>query len=507
MLRKSLFALLAITSAATLTVIALAQTSNQLTVALANDPKSLFLPRAADRSASNAAWSLYNGLVWTNEDGDIVPALATKWDVSGDGKTYTFTLRQGVTFHNGEVFDSESVVATWETGSDKSNDYADNYKRVKEVKALDKYTVRMTLEAPDALFLSTLAGSWAMVPAKYIKQVGLDKFAAAPVGTGPFKFESRSAGDRIVMSANPKYWEKGLPKVGKLTFRVIPDQTTRLAAVQTGEIDIANRLNADLVKPLEGNAKVKVVSYPNDRVYYVAFKNVGAGKGTPLENAQVRQALNYAINRPGIVKSIFSGQANLVSGFLVPGNLGYDPSMKPFAYDPEKAKQLLKAAGFEKGFGISMGCPTDAYTNINEVCLSVQRDLDKVGIDVSLEFKTSNSYWSKAAYEAVGAMYVDSWSSTVGEALPRLTGSLIPGAFYNTWNDPELVKQINQIQITVDRKARGEQYKKLQKYMFENPPFVYLYQPVIFEAVNAKLAGYSPRSAEEYFLKSVSVSK
>ena len=146
MLRKSLLALLAITSATTLTVITLAQSSSQLTVALANDPKSLFLPRAADRSASNAAWSLYNGLVWTNEDGDIVPALATKWDVSSDGKTYTFTLRQGVTFHNGEVFDSESVVATWETGLDKSNDYADTYKRVKEVKALDKYTVRMMLE-------------------------------------------------------------------------------------------------------------------------------------------------------------------------------------------------------------------------------------------------------------------------------------------------------------------------------------------------------------------------
>ncbi|MCS7069115.1 MAG: ABC transporter substrate-binding protein [Meiothermus sp.] len=484
---------------------ALAQSpSGQLTVALANDPKSLFMPRAADRTASNVAVQIYNTLVAVNDQGQIVPELATRWSISPDGKEYTFTLRSGVRFHNGEEFNAQSVVATWESGQDKSNDYAGNYSLVKEVRVQNPTTVTLVLDKPNALFLNILANFWALVPPAYIKQVGLDGFAARPVGTGPFRFVSRSA-DRIVLEANPSYWERGLPKVQRVVFRVIPDATTRVAAVRTGEIDIANRLTPDLVAQLQGNNRVRVVSYPNDRVYYLAFKNVEAGKGTPLENRQVRQALNLAINRPGIVKAIFNNQARLVAGFVLPGNLGYDEGLKPYPYDPEQAKKLLAAAGFEKGFSISMGCPTDAYVNINEVCLSIQRDLAKVGVDVSLEFKTSTAYWSKPRYGAVGAMYVDSWSSTVGEALPRLQGALTPGAYYNTWEDEELAKLIEQIGATTDRAARAALYRQLQKRMYDDPPFVYLYQPVIFEAVSARVQDYRPRSAEEYFLKSVSV--
>ncbi len=481
------------------------QRPNELRVALANDPKSLFMPRTADRTAGNAASGLYNSLVWINDEGDVVPALASKWTVSPDGKDYTFTLRRGVKFHNGETFDAQSVMATWETGKDKSNDYADAYAVVKSVTAVNAYQVKLSLAEPDALFMSTVANFWAAVPPKYIKTVGLDKFAASPVGTGPFKFVQRSSGDRIELEANKDYWEKGLPKLDRVTFRIIPDPTTRLAAVKAGDIDIANRLTPDLVSQLQGASNVKVINYANDRVYYVAFKNIGNGKGTPLEDKRVRQALNFAVNRPGMVKSIFNGQANLISGFLVAGNLGFDKNLPAYAYDPERAKKLLADAGYAKGFSISMGCPTDAYVNINEVCLSVQRDLEKVGVDVSLEFKTSNAYWSKANYGAVGPMFVDSWSSTVGEALPRLTGALIPSNFYGAWDDQDLVKQINAIRTTIDRKARAKLYSNLQKTMYDDPPFIYLYQPVIFEATSSRVQDYQPRSAEEYFLKNVSL--
>ncbi len=505
-MNKKVLASLTLTALVGISLAALAQTrTGELRIALANDPKSLFMPRTADRTAGNASSPLYNSLVWVDDDGEVAPALATKWDVSQDGKEYTFTLRQGVKFHNGEDFDAQSVVATWETGKDKSNDYADTYSVVKDVKVMDKYTVKLVLAEPDALFLTNVAGFWAAVPPKYIKEVGLDKFAQSPVGTGPFKFVRRTSGDRIEYEANPNYWEKGLPKVQKLTFRIIPDPTTRVAAIKTGEIDIANRLTPDLIAPLKGVNSVNVINYPNDRVYYVAFKNMGNGKGSPLEDKRVRQALNLAVNRPGIVKAIFNGQANLVSGFLVQGNLGFDKSVQPYPYDPERAKKLLADAGFLKGFSISMGCPTDAYVNINEVCLSVQRDLDKIGVDVNLEFRTSNAFWSKPNYGAVGPMYVDSWSSTVGEALPRLLGALIPENFYAGWSDPDLVKQINAIRTTVDRKARAAMYAKLQKAMYDDPPFIYLYQPVIFEAVSSRVVDYKPRAAEEYFLKAVSL--
>jgi peptide/nickel transport system substrate-binding protein len=143
--------------------------------------------------------------------------------------------------------------------------------------------------------------------------------------------------------------------------------------------------------------------------------------------------------------------------------------------------------------------------NINEVCLAIQRDLARVGVEVSLEFKTSNTYWRQERYGAVGPMYVDSWSSTVGEALPRLLGALTPGAFYNTWEDETLSRLIAQAAITTDRNARASLYRQIQRRMFDDPPFVYLYQPVIFEAVNVRVQNYRPRAADEYYLKNVSI--
>ncbi len=480
--------------------------SGELVIALPNDPTSLFPPRAADVTASNAARSLFNSLVRLSATNEIVPDLAESWEISDDGMQYTFKLRQGVTFHNGEVFDADSVAATVQYSSDPSNDYAQDYAKVTDVSILDPYTVILRTAKPDPVFLTQMATNWAMFPPKYLSEVGIEGFEAAPVGTGPFRFVERVAGDRIVMEANPDYWEAGLPKVAKLTFRIIPDSTTRIAAIQTGEVDIVSRLSADLTVLLEGNSAVQVISYPNDRVYYAAFKNIGNGAGTPLEDVRVRRALNLATNRQGIIDAIFGGKASLVSGFVMSTNLGFDASIQPFPYDPEAAKALLAEAGYADGFAISMGCPTDAYLNINEVCLSIQRDFEAVGVDLTVEFKTSNSFWSQEAYGAVGPIFVDSWSTSLGEAIDRLEGALIPGNYYTAWEDPELAALIETISSTVDRDARAALYGDLQRKMMDDPPFIYLYQPFAFEAVSSRVTGYAPLPDESYSLTNVAVS-
>ncbi len=478
----------------------------RLVVSLSSDPTSLFLPRAADRTATNAALPLYDSLVWINDDLEIEPALAESWEVSQDGTEYVFELRRDVNFHNGEPFTAESVVTTWQTGSDPTNDYANFYDAADLVEAIDDYTVRITTPEPNATFLTTVAISWGMVPPAYMAEVGIDGFARAPVGTGPFRFVSRSAGDRILMEANPDYWRSGYPLVAELEFRVIPDASTRLAAVRTGEIHIANRLTPDQAMALDNVSGVDVVSYLNDRAYYVGFKNVGAGAGTPLEDARVRQALNYGTDRFGIISAIFAGQAEPLPGFVIEGNLGYDPDMmQPFPYDTERAMELLAEAGYPDGFEISMGCPADGYVNINEVCLALQRTLDRIGVEVNVEFRTTNSFWSQPQYGAVGAMFVDSWSSTIGEALPRLDGALVPGNYYTAWEDQRFADLVAEISTTVDRDERAALYQQMHQLMREDPPFIYLYQPMIFEAISDRVSGYNPRAAEEYFLFQVAL--
>ncbi len=479
---------------------------DRLVVSLSSDPTSLFLPRASDRTAHNASLPLYDSLIWINDDLELEPALAESWEISEDGTEYVFHLRRGVTFHNGEPFTAASVVATWETGSDASNDYANFFTAASLVEAIDDYTVRFTTPEPNATFLTTLAFSWGMVPPAYIAEVGLDGFAQAPVGTGAFRFVSRTAGDRILMEANPDYWRAGYPRVAELEFRVIPDASTRMAAVQTGEIHIANRLSPDQAMALERAPGVEVVSYLNDRAYYVGFKNVGAGAGTPLEDPRVRQALNYGSDRFGIINAIFSGQAEPIPGFIIEGNLGYDAAtMTPFPYDPERARELLTEAGYPDGFEISMGCPADGYVNINEVCLALQRTLGDIGVEVNVEFRTTNSFWSQPQYGAVGAMFVDSWSSAIGEALPRLEGALVPGNYYTAWEDERFAALVEEITLTVDRDARAALYREMHELMRDDPPFIYLYQPTIFEAVNERVQDYAPRAAEEYYLFQVSL--
>lgn len=480
--------------------------SGTLVVALPNDPTSLFPPRGADITAGNAAAPLFNSLVRLNDANELEPDLATSWVIDEDGVTYTFTLREGVTFHNGEPFNADSVIASWQASADPSNDYAQVYAKVVSVEALDEMTVRMVTANPDPVFMTELATGWAMFPPQYLAEVGIEGFEAAPVGTGPFRFVERVPGDRIVMEANPDYWEPGLPLVEGLIFRIIPDATTRLAAIQTGEVDIVNRLSGDLATILEMNPDVRVITYPNDRVYYAAFKNVGNGVGTPIENVLVRRAMNMAVNRQGIIDAIFGGNATLVSGFVMSTNLGFDPSVEPFPYDPDMARQLLAEAGFPEGFSISMGCPVDAYLSINEVCLAIQRDLGRVGIDVSLEFKTSNSFWSQPQYGAVGPIFVDSWSTNLGEAINRLQGALIPGNYYTAWEDPVLTDLIQRIETTVDREARADLYRELQRVMQDDPPFIYLYQLFLFEAVRANVQGYNPQPNEGFDLTRVSKS-
>ena len=502
LLTPLLFALLSVVS------VVWAQPSGELVIALPNDPTGIYIANASDVTAISATRPLYDGLVRYGADGSIQPGLAESWEISEDGLTYTFNLRQGVRFHNGEVFDAHAVSTIWEYGMTPTNEWLSYYDSVgsaDDIVVIDDHTVAITTQERDAFFLSEVANGWFAIPPAYLAEVGLEALEAAPVGTGPFMLESWAPGDRIVMRAFPDYWNPGQPKVERLTFRIIPDATTRMAAIQTGEVDIVTRLNTDDVTLLEYNPEVNIVSYPNDRVYYVAFKNIGNGAGTPLEDKLVRQAMNYAVDRPGIVAALFSGHGQVVSGFTIPSNLGYDPSIEPYPYEPGRARELLAEAGFADGFAIGMGCPVDAYTNINEVCLSVQRDLGAIGIEVDLQFKTTNAYWSEAHYATTGPMYVDSWSSPNGESFWRLEGSLTPGYYYSTWTDPNIVEYLGQIATAVDRDDRAALYAGLSRYMFDDPPYIYLYVLNLFEATTKRVTGYQPLPNETYYLNEVGV--
>jgi len=472
--------------------------------AISTFPNALDHPQAAERQASTTDWQMYDSLVWTGVGGTIVPQLAESWEASDDGLEYTFYLREDVVFHNDEPFNADAVVFNWERVVASDFEYAYHWQTAIAVEAVDEYTVKATLEEPNALFLSTVADNWAMIPPGYFEEVGQDGFNEHPMGTGPFKFVEWEKGDHITMEANLDYW-RGAPKIETVIFRPIPESATRVAAIQTGEVDIVTRLSAEEAQSLMGVENVKIIKYPVARIYYIAFNNLTTGLDQPTMDAKVRQAMNYAVDVDTIIDALFDGFAEPASGYVASGELGYG-AVQPFGYDPTKALDLLTEAGYPNGFAIDMACPAGAYTHFEEVCEAIVGYLSDVGIDVTLEIMESGQYWDMEANKELPPLFGDSWSATGGEAFRRLTGAL--GGFdasYSAWSDPEIDRLLAEIQATPDQDARAALYGELQEYMQEDPPFIYLYQPVAFEAINTKVQGYSPFPAETYDLFDVFV--
>ncbi|MDX1449432.1 MAG: ABC transporter substrate-binding protein [Acidimicrobiia bacterium] len=485
-----------------------ASTGGELIVALSTEPNSIYLPNAAERNATNVSVQMFEGPVWIDDDNEIQPALATDWEISEDGLTYTFTLRENVVFHNGDVMDADDWVASHAAAIDEANVYAYLYQTATSVTAVDPMTVEITVAAPDALFLRTLA-EWAILPASQYEAEGLAGIEANPIGTGPFAFVSWDRGDRIVLEAHTEYWDEGKPKVDRVIFRPIPDSSTRLAAVQTGEVHIAQRFNSEEAATLENAPGVNVVTYPVDRVYYIAFNNMTTGVGLPTEDPQVRVAMNHAVDRQAIVDSLFDGQAALATNLISTSSLGHDTSIEPYEYNPELAMQMLADAGYPDGFEIGFACPTGAYANFEEVCQAVAGYLEAVGITLEggeIQFMESGQYWDLEAQKQLPPLFGDSWSSTISESIERLQGALGGAdADYSSWSDPVILDLLARIPTTLDDDERAALYTELHRYTYENPPFIYLYEPFAFEGVNEAVQNYKPRAAENYFLKDVSL--
>ncbi len=474
-----------------------------LIVTVSTFPNSLYVPNAAERNAINVSWQIQVGLTWQNDEGEIVPMLAESWEPNDDGTEWIFHLREGVTFHNGEPFKAQDVVTTWEAGKDPVNAYAYQYEEIENVEVIDDLTVKVILPDPDPLFLLKMGSDFGMIPTDYFNEVGTEGIEEHVIGAGPFMLSEWVKGDKIILEAFPDYWKENTPKVARVIYRPIPESATRIAAAQTGEVHIANRFTSEEAAKLLGDPNVNIVSYPISRIYYIAFNNLSTGIGQPTEDPKVRLAMNYAVDRQAIVDALFEGHATLADGWIGPDELGHDDSLGPYPYDPELAKEMLAEAGYPDGFEIGMACPVGAYPNFEQVCEAIGGYFSEVGIEMEggeIQFMESGQYWDLEAAKELPPLFGDAWSVTESEALVRLQGGLQADASYAAWAEPTIDDLLARIATTIDDGERAALYTELHNYMYENPPFIYLYLPKTFEAVNSRVQNYKPRFAEHYFL-------
>ena len=421
----------------------------------------------------------------------IRPGLAESWEISEDGLTYTFNLRQGVKFHDGEEFNADAVV-TWYNSIDEGApgsqydavrmvymaDFITSW--IDKVEAADEYTVRMTLPSPYAPLLANLAIPIAGIPSPAAVAKGLDYVMVNPSGTGAFKLASPDDWTRdsqLVLQANPDYWG-GAPKVEQFIVRVIPESSTRLQSLEAGEIDVAWALVPEDVEKTRDNPDLVVVEDAGLNTNYVEM-NVTL---EPFTSKEVRQALNYAVNKQELSDGLYNGNMVTAGGVLPPVDWAYNPDLKSYPYDPDKARELLATAGYDEGnpltFTFMAYTIPRGYNPVGDrLATAIQEYWSEVGVQADIQTEE----WTQYRDDRRAGKFqcnLSGWQGDNGDP-DNFLFSLLAGASKGAGNssfyeNPKVDDLLSQAQKVSDQEERKTLYHQAEQLIVDDAPWVFL---------------------------------
>ncbi|MFJ5792406.1 ABC transporter substrate-binding protein [Lysinibacillus sp. NPDC093197] len=444
--------------------------------------------------------NLYETLInFGDEDVTLHPGLAKSWEASDDGLTYTFQLEEGVKFHDGSDFNAEAVVKNferWKAGADKFPYFMSQFTMggeqvIEAITAEGDYTVVFKLKQPQAPFLKNLAMSPFAIASPTAFEANDDALIDNPVGTGPFKFVKWTRNDSITIEKNPDYRIAGFPKLDKVIFRSIPDNSARLNALNNGEVDVVDGLSPSDKGSIETNGDLQLIERPSMNVGYLGLTVTRP----PFDNVKVRQAVNYAIDKQALVDAFYEGLAQPAKNPMPPVIAGYNDDITGYAYDPEKAKALLKEAGYDgKEIELwAMPVPRPYMPDGQKIAEAIQKNLADVGIPskiVSFEWAT---YLEKAQNGEADAFLLG-WTGDNGDAdnflYTLLDADNIGSNNYTFYDNQELHKLFVAAQTEVNEDKRIELYKQAQTIISEDAPWVPLAHSIPILAASTKVTNY-----------------
>ena len=454
---------------------------NDFVIALQADATHLD-PHVSGNGVSNTITnSMYETLVWFDENLELKPLLAKSWTVSDDGLDYTFVLNEGIKFHDGEPFNAESIVANYERAkSDSSLRLASQTAMWDSVTVDSEYQVTIHLKEPNNTFLNKLAQVRIVSP-KAIKELGKDGLAKQSAGTGPFILSERVDGGYTKMVRNENYWQDG-PKVDTLTWRVVPEDGARVAMLQTGEADIISPLPAIQVDKLKDDASLDVLNLGGLTYRYATLnKNYTLADGRkPLDDVRVRQAMNYAFDSEAYTQVVFQGYASVPTS-LFASSVPYYAEQTPYTADVEKAKSLMSEAGYSDGFPINIW--VDNTTIEMQGAEFLKQQLAQINIDVNvvpMESTTIADMTSAPEDKTEVQMWYVNWSSgdysADGSMRNILHGDKYPPSGYNTafYNNAEFNKCLDDALKTTDTDEITKLYAQAQSMAWEECPWIFL---------------------------------
>lgn len=449
------------------------------------------------------------------QDTTINPGLAKEWEVSEDGLIYTFQLQEGVKFHDGTDFNADAVIKNinrWKGGKEEDFYYfnsmfkAEGEDIIKDVTAEGDYTVVFTLSRPQAPFLKNLAMSPFGIGSPTAFEAAGDKFGDNPVGTGPFKFTDWKRNDSITIEKFEDYWQEGFPKLDKVIFRSIPDNSARLNELMAGNIDLADGVNPSDGKTVEGDSALQLIERPSMNIGYLGLTNTRA----PFDNKLVRQAVNYAIDKQAIVDAFFEGRAEVAANPMPSSISGYNDAISPYPYDPEKAKSLLAEAGYDgKEIELwAMPVPRPYMPDGAKVAEVIQKNLEDVGIPSKIVTFEWATYLEKAKNGEADAFMLG-WTGDNGDAdnfiYTLLDKDNIGSNNYAYYTNEEVHELLIQAQSETDENVRNELYKKAQEIIHDDAPWVPLAHSTPLLAAKAGVNGFLPHPTGSDKLHNVSI--
>lgn len=454
--------------------------SNSITVGIAQDlDDSLDPHRIVKAGTREILFNVFEGLVKPTPEGELVPAVAEDYQVSEDGTQYTFTLREGIKFHNGQAVTVDDVIASIERCADDSEGtpLVPAFSVIQSVEATDDRTVVITIDQRNNEFLSYL--TTAIVPADY------EELATNPVGTGPFRFVSRTAQDSIVIERFDDYWgDKAY--LDQVTFKIMESADALVLALQGGSIDLCAHLTANQAAQigedyeiLEGTMNLVQALYLNNAV-------------EPFDNQLVRQALCYAVDPQQIMDMIADGHGKEVGSSMYPAFTKYfvEELNDYYTYDPDKAKELLAQAGYGDGFSMTITAPSNYQPHVDTAQVIVEQ-LKAVGITAEIELVDWDTWvdrvYTQRQYQST-VVGVDAANMTARAMLERFTSTA--GDNFINYNNPEYDQLFAQAQATGDDAEQTALYKQMETLLTETAANVYIQDMADLVAISTELEGY-----------------
>lgn len=467
------------------------------------DSVSLDPATVTDGESLRVTKNIFDTLIDYEDDSMVVePALAHEWKISPDGLKYTFMLRSGVKFHDGTPFNAEAVKINFERWTDPTNApdgvfeyYTSQFGDViKEVVAVDETTVEFHLNRTQGPFLQNIAMSnFAIASPTALAKYGME-FGQNPVGTGPFVFKEWKPQESITLEKNPDYWMEGYPLLDRVVFRSIADNSARLNALLAGDIDLMDNLAPSDVPSVEKNNKLQLIMRPSFNVAYLGFNTEKA----PLNDPKVRVAIAHAIDKQGLVDSIFSGAAIPAKNPMPPSLWGYNDDIKDYPFDLEKAKQLLAEAGYPNGLDLTfhaMPAVRPYMPNGPKAAEAMQADLAKIGVKTTILSPEWPVYLEDTR---VGNMdlFILGWTGDNGDPdnfiYALLDQDNIDGNNRARYANQELHDLLIAAQTESDQGKRAAMYKDAQVIIHNDQPWVPLVHADPPLAASTTVKGFVP---------------